>query len=265
MLVKLNILTQQTIDDLKEITATKNLDELKIVFMFPKKLDEYINNNYINNNLLTPLGKKLIFYIFFKKLNIKILEKTLLFEELYKIYNKFTTNINIGQGCIAFLLFNSKRFGDWAQVELAKKYYFILQTKDFYCKMYSLLIGAPIIIKSTSLIKDDEDEETIEEVVNEKGLVLYNYNIPDSIFSSEYNKLFVIVNDKGTETKIENPKIRYTGLRSIETPVSREFYDKYIQYKIKYLELKERSRKNFPASQINTDGYVPYGPSDVSP
>ena len=44
------------------------------------------------------------------------------------------------------LLYGAKRMGDWLQCEQATLYKVLLQTGDFWCKMYALLIDAPIII-----------------------------------------------------------------------------------------------------------------------
>ncbi len=240
--IKLNI---NSLDTIKE----QNSDyELKIAFRFDK------NNDYYKGKKLTIQGIYLAFYHYLKKYNIKVIDTNNLFLELYKVYNKYNidnNNIGLAQGCIAFLLFNSKRFGDWAQVELSKKYYFLLQTKDFFCKMYSLLIGAPIIINGDVII-NAEDEKEYEEGeiaksddedinISSDSFFLYNNNVPDEIFSKEYKKQFVIVNNKGKQEEMNRPKIRYTGLRNIETPtLSREYYYKYLQYKLKYLDLKNK-------------------------
>jgi hypothetical protein len=126
------------------------------------------------------------------------------------------------EGFIITILFGLKRFGDWIQLKISKKYYFIVQTKDFYSLMYGLLIKAPVIIENK----------------------LYNYNPPskfltDLTYGIESIKIF----DKNDIRDIQDEKIIFKGLRDINVDINRLYLDKYLhkylKYKKKYLILKK--------------------------
>lgn len=129
-----------------------------------------------------------------------------------KIYIKYET-LELCLGCIVFLLFGFKRFGDWMQVELSSKLYFTLQTTDYYCKLYGLLIGAPVIIDK----------------------IIYNYEPPENLLLTN----FILFNENDTKIINDRDKLIYKGLRDIETTgINHYYFNKYKKYKIKYLQLK---------------------------
>lgn len=142
-------------------------------------------------------------------------------DQLNKIKLLYDKDTNLGCGCIIFLLFGAKRYGDWIQVYLSKKYYFLLQTTDNYCKLYSLYSNSPIIF----------DDDTI-----------YNYNVPDDLDTNFISTDFELIDNDGEKDikySINNEHLIYKGLRNIETnKINRYYFNKYIKYKTKYLKLK---------------------------
>ena len=144
-----------------------------------------------------------------------VIDITNLHNQLYTIYIKYKT-IDMCIGCIVFLLFGFKRFGDWIQVELSSKLYLTLQTKDYYCQLYGIFVGAPTII--------DED--------------IYNYNPKEDLLLDN----FMLFNKNTTTVIKPTDKLIYTGLRDIETNnISRHYFSKYVKYKAKYLQLKNNT------------------------
>jgi hypothetical protein len=136
--------------------------------------------------------------------------------QLTNIYIDNLDNIDKCIGIIVFILFGSKRFGDWIQVELAKKYYFMLKTDDFYCRLYSYIMNAPVIIDN----------------------IIYNY-LPNDNFNNYIDtKIFNKTDEKSNEEKIiDEDKIIFTDTREIEGSLNRYYFNKYLKYKKKYLEL----------------------------
>jgi hypothetical protein len=131
-----------------------------------------------------------------------------MFERLYS-YGK-----EDGMGCIVFLLFGSKRYGDWVQVHMAKENYFILQTTDFFCKVYAYLYGTPVIFDNT----------------------IYNHMVPENLRSLPYK----LVDRDETIYRItpENHMI-HKSLRTFKTDVDRFYFNKYKKYKYKYHMLRK--------------------------
>ena len=99
----------------------------------------------------------------------------------------------------------------------------MLQTTDLYCQLYSYIIGAPIIFNKSNII--------------------YNYEVPDNLEKLDYNNLLEKFNKENQKEKvnIDTDQIIYEGLNYIKTNnLSRHYYEKYIKYKNKYLELKDK-------------------------
>ncbi len=206
-------------------------DDFELALKFPRNFD----TNYVKNGSLTEAGKYLVFLTCIRRLEdrkelYKSMDTSDLYIQLYNIYIKYK-NISLALGCIVFLIFNAKRYGDWIQAELAKKFYFLLQTKDFYCQMYSLLIGAPILRKKTlsddpTIDENDENQEIPD--VNDSSYVFYFNELPNNIFSEDYNKQFRMVDKDGVSNDLSSAKIQYNGLRNVSAPnATREYFDKY--------------------------------------
>lgn len=156
------------------------------------------------------------------------------------------------QGLVVYILTGTKRFGDWIQMKLSKKLYFMLQTKDYLCKAYGILIGAPVEI----FFKKNEADK-----IDENKISLYNYN-PSIDFLSSLNmyKIFGINYDSvynkknepfgestilGREIEIKEKEdnkmiISTSNNTKIELDINRYWFKKYAKYKHKYIELKTK-------------------------
>ena len=146
--------------------------------------------------------------------------------DVYLLYKK----LDLCLGCIVFLLFGFKRYGDWKQMELSSNLYLTLQTTDYYCKLYGILIGAPVIINSNEYGEIETDTKY--------GIdFIYNYNPKDDLILDN----FILFDEKTPDGKPINKTNRliYKGLRNIETDsINRYYFSKYLKYKTKYLQLK---------------------------
>jgi hypothetical protein len=121
------------------------------------------------------------------------------------------------KGFIITILFGLKRFGDWIQFQASKKYYFLVQTKDFYSQIYGFLIKAPVIIED----------------------IIYNYNPPDSfLLNLSFNENELKIFGSKTIKDLTDEKIIIRSLKDIEVEPNRLYLDKYLKYKKKYLDLK---------------------------
>lgn len=134
---------------------------------------------------------------------------------LQTISNKYITT-ELCVGFIAFMLFGAKRYGDWIQVELAKKYYFMLQSNDHYLKLYAYLAGSPIIIDN----------------------FIYNYMPPNNFDKNIDSNIFQQFDTMGKYDNITDMKkpLIFTDIREIKTnEASRYYFDKYLKYDLKHL------------------------------
>jgi hypothetical protein len=205
--------------------SKKILDDLKINLDFNDMM--YLNYDY--NKLKKISNKELALQIIFfeeiykNKNNLSnIIDISDLHIQLKNLYIEFENDLDIVIGCLVNLLFGCKRFGDWIQVNLSKKFYFMLQTDDFYCKLYAYLIGAPVIIDNK----------------------FYNYNPPDDLKFNENLFRKIKLDDEKNENlfKIKSKSknsIIYKSLKDINTnSLERYYYQKYLKYKNKYIKLK---------------------------
>lgn len=209
--------------DIKTIEIT-----IEPIYNITKKFkNDYI---YFDGNKITDIGSEFIIdneliSIIDLINNIISLQdiSTNLIKVYKKYYNQSTDSLDYCYGCVTYLLFGAKRFGDWMQVDLSKKMYFMLQTTDLYCQLYSYIIGSPIIFTNSDKI--------------------YNYEVPDNLEKLDYNNLLEKFNKENQTEKvnIDTDQIIYEGLNYIKTNnLSRHYYEKYIKYKNKYLELKDK-------------------------
>lgn len=222
------------------------LDEeyIKTCLYFNKNLELYVKDNKISN-----LGQELLFYSNIQTNEYYTKIKTILYQgdlytQLNNIYNNFSNEsddiLNLCKGCICFLLFGAKRYGDWIQSKISEKYYLMLQSTDLYCKLYSYIIGAPVIIntdKNEQMIYNYIPNDSIEKV-NNNDFVKKISNIDKLLLTKKTKK-----NSDYQEQKLDNidsnDKLLYEGLNTIETgSVNRYYYNKYIKYKYKYSGLK---------------------------
>lgn len=163
-------------------------------------------------------------YLFFDYIykNKQVISNTLVVNnlhfELANLFLLFKNDIVMGQGYLVSLMFGAKRFGDWIQMQLSKKLYFMLQTNDFYCKLYGYLIGAPVFF-------DDN---------------IFNYMPNDISLTNENFKIISKNNQNQIITITDNLHLIYKSLRNIKTKeINRFYFNKYLKYKNKYLRLKK--------------------------
>ncbi len=170
------------------------------------------------------------------------------FVDYKKTYNTMETILNYikslkltkEKACeiIVCLLFGAKRFGDWIQMKISYDNYFYLQTNDILCKLYGIIIGAPVLWLD-----------------NNYNITVYNYDIDHTkidvpTISFDYANISEIKNLKKVTsiTKLIHRKYKdnmsITGFKPIskitnkQTSFNRTYYEKYIKYKTKYLKLK---------------------------
>lgn len=170
------------------------------------------------------------------------------FVDYDKTYNTMETILNYitslkltkekASEIIVCLLFGAKRFGDWIQMKISNDNYFYLQTNDILCKLYGIIIGAPVLWLD-----------------NNYNITVYNYVINHSkidvpTISFDYANISEIKNLKKVTsiTKLIHRKYKdnmsITGFKPIskitnkQTLFNRTYYKKYIKYKTKYLQLK---------------------------
>ncbi len=156
----------------------------------------------------------------YNKINEYIVVDDIFYESIMRI-NKYDNPYEI----LVTLLFGVKRFGDWCQMNVSKKYYLYLQTDDLLCKLYGILIGAPV------LWMDDN-----------YNIIAYNY---DKINTNEINvnydkKNINIIHRKLYENignKFGNIK-KPVDIQHKITPFEKIYYVKYLKYKMKYIKLK---------------------------
>ena len=137
---------------------------------------------------------------------------------------------------IITLLFGVKEFGDRIQMEISKRNNFYLQTGDLLCKLYGILIKAPVLwidnnYNMTAYNYDTIDTENIKNI--NINFDPRSMNIIHRRFHENTGRIF-----GKTKLKTSIPKI-ITNLTNKITPFERIYYNKYIKYKTKYLELKK--------------------------
>lgn len=237
---------ESTKDKINKLDKTKlsNINNLKIL----KDKLEIIRAQL--NDELSIFIRSIINFI--KKIHSYISDK-------YKLKNNSLAEENerkhLCQGLVVYILTGIKRFGDWIQMKLSRKLYFMLQTKDYLCKAYGILIGAPVEI----YFKERESDK-----IDENKISLYNYNPStdflatfnvDEIykkFGIEYNSVYNSQNKPFVEStilgreidikKIEGDKmiISTSDNKKIESDINRYWFKKYTKYKQKYIELKNK-------------------------
>lgn len=117
-------------------------------------------------------------------------------------------------------------------MRISKENYFYLQTDDLLCKLYGILIGAPVlwIDENYKIIAYNYDKITQQNnyinIVNSDEI-----NIDDRNYSIIHRRLN---EDLGYTFGIKTPTKFTNKLSSLE----RIYYNKYIKYKTKYIKLK---------------------------
>jgi hypothetical protein len=102
----------------------------------------------------------------------------------------------------------------------------MLQTGDFYCKLYSYLIKAPLIWENINNGRSNV-------IIN-----IYNYNMDpiSKIYGSDnfekFNKDL-----KYDKIDLDKDKIQYIREITFNTDPTRIYYNKYLKYKSKYINI----------------------------
>jgi hypothetical protein len=190
-----------------------NIDDeyIKHISKFKFDISEYI---YAGKKTNKGLQFALYYHIYIKPIIKLVIDDSDLYMQLFNILNMYSSNTLV-YGCLAFILLGAKRFGDWIQAQIAKKYYFMLQTDDKYCQLYSFLIGGTVILDK----------------------YIYNLEIPNGLDIKSDKVLRAITKD-GDISNVDNNHIMYRGIKTIQTSeISRIYFYKYIKYKTKYYRL----------------------------
>jgi hypothetical protein len=149
--------------------------------------------------------------------------------------NKFVTQFNTGKPVmdhitfkevIIYISFGAKRFGDWSQQNIGKLFYIFVESNDFYCKLYGIFIGAPVLLYETKRF-------CTTPLI--RGTCSDLYNIEPT-----FNRLKEKALDKKFPLNIVD---NYTGDANIMPKIiinadSAIYIKKYLKYKYKYLKLK---------------------------
>ncbi len=212
------------IDFLKKLGLPVNKINKILITVHEISLLEYVLSNNLDGpiNITNENVIQLVFFDYVQQVkneinNIIFIDD--LHVQLFNLYWNFKADLELGLGCLVFMLFGAKRFGDWIQMHLSKKHWFILQTNDFYCKVYGYLIGAPVIF-------DD---------------IIYNYLPPDDLKITGDFMAVTVNSIKNLQNYTGEKNLIYKSLKDVKTDdVSRMYFNKYIKYKQKYLKLKQQ-------------------------
>ena len=89
---------------------------------------------------------------------------------------------------IIYLAFGAKRYGDWIQQIIGRTLYFFVKTTDFYCILYGILIGAPVIISNKKYC----ESTSVKSYCKNPDL----YNIKPKYIDKSYRSKFLVTNIK---------------------------------------------------------------------
>ena len=237
-LIKNNIRLVKENDELKNeinnILKRESTKEIK-----RKKINENLQNIEENNKLIKEKEKEIDDY---NELNKKIL------------------NLKEDFNIIYLAIFGFKRFGDWYPEMLARKNYLFVNSDDVWANMFGLVYGTPVVyveendyivynyIPPKNLIKEFEEGKSNFTIPNidtdDDGKTVYKYS-QDSIVKKDKTKEFKLIFQKKDEYKnnSEGNIVKNTSTPK-DPPLSRYYFEKYLKYKNKYLELQKNIKKN---------------------
>ena len=113
------------------------------------------------------------------------------------------------------LLVGAKRFGDWSQCYIAKENYLFVLSDDFYCQLFGILIGAPIIL--TRCLRGNTYSKCMYNIEPEHtSYHTNNFNILDQRILPSKNSVRCI--------DPENDKIVFLNKRKISFDTFRRYY-----------------------------------------
>ena len=199
------------INDINEIKVdNKKIKIVDVVILFKY----YLSNDSFNiKNIDNSIEDYIFDFIFYNNEMYHFID----YKNIRNVLKFYKDNPNI-ISILTELIYGAKRFGDWFQVYLSKKYNFMIQTEDILCKIYAYFYGAPVIL---NLYKEN---------------YLFNYKNNNDRNMENFRKIHK--NDNKIKLLSNNDKLVYTSLNNIKTNVNRFYFYKYIKYKKKYLKLK---------------------------
>ena len=206
----------------------------------------------LTENEIKNLIEKIYNYICMKAQFVKTADTT---------HNKLVEIKHLCLGMVIYLFTGIKRFGDWIQMHLSKKLYFIVQTTDQICKAYGIVIGAPVYHDlsekdkpSTKIMifNSNPSGEFINHVKNTfrnkefKQIYSKFETSKDSYFKK--NNMEIKRNSVGKNIDVitspisNEDKLILTNINNeeLDLPIRRHYFEKYKYYKRKYLELKTK-------------------------
>ena len=153
------------------------------------------------------------------------------------------------------LLYGAKRMGDWIQCEQAANYKVLLQTGDFWCKMYALLIDAPIIIDNYLYNYDPAKDYSEDKSKQHPNWYIFSSRIKQSspefttpLISEPSNSLPVTFYQKSDTYHVDAAGVAPGRVKlpedfeSLKISITHDNFfrivKKYLKYKNKYLKIK---------------------------
>ncbi len=176
-------------------------------------------------------------------------------------HNKLLEIKHLCLGMVIYLFTGIKRFGDWIQMQLSKKLYFVAQTTDQICKAYGIIIGAPVYHDLSERDKSNTQVLVFNPNPSSEFIAHIKNTFRNNDFKQIYSKFETNKNSylKKDDTEIKREsvgkninitkslitnedKLILTNITNekMELPVRRHYFEKYKYYKRKYLELKSK-------------------------
>lgn len=176
-------------------------------------------------------------------------------------YNKLLEIKHLCLGMVIYLFTGIKRFGDWIQMYLSKKLYFVVQTTDQICKAYGIIIGAPVYHDQSE--KDKPNSQII--IFNTNPSSDFIAHVKNNFRNKNFKRIYLkFETNKGSYLKKDNTEIKRDSVgknidvitnpitnedkliltninnEPMHLPIRRHYFEKYKYYKHKYLELKSK-------------------------
>ncbi len=240
-----------------KVNSVNHLANILVLFIkFKNKIKELTYPVEIENNLYTlkSIDTKTIEIIY--KNEIK--DKKNISIEYIKIFQIKIVNDTIinyiksddGFYRICQIILSCKRFGDWYAQNLAKQNYFFVKTDDFWANIYGLVLGTPsIFVKNNKYYLYNYMPST--DLINFYNNGKTNIVIGSNKILEDFAKLFVYDQDSIINSENFDKLHKYEHFNLVESNIddkekgviigefNRYYFNKYLKYKKKYLELKK--------------------------
>jgi hypothetical protein len=173
----------------------------------------------------------------------KVLNTSHLYDitELKEYLKKNPIDKEANKFIINSLAYGAKRAGDWIQCIQASRNNLLLETQDFYCQVFALAVGAPIIL-------DFEGSQKIYNANIRPAINLltenweqFSKNDSDLIISRELPVDNVVLPFYSQSKDLNNSQIFYGN---VPTQLFTSIIKKYLKYKNKYLKYKNGATHN---------------------